>query len=210
MGLLSAIDRAWGWVLWALMGLAGIYIGLMMVAVVYITVFRYFEWDYSPFTRAFIIYGFIYVLFLGSPWMIRHRGHVYIELLTAAVPNRVRDSLSRLIAFLSAVICLVWTWFTWGMFMEHWGDEMAFDELRGDLDLHRWITTIAFPIGFGLMAIEFMRYVVVREPMHVGEAGVASDRSELEEQQRMIDADRVKAEARARSGGPADPETEQG
>ena len=40
------------------------------------------------------------------------------------------------------------------------------------------------------MAIEFGRFVVVREPMHVGEAGVASDRAELEETRRSLGEDR--------------------
>ena len=66
---------------------------------------------------------------------------------------------------------------------------MAYDELRAQ-EIRRWISTIAFPIGFLLMAIEFGRYVVVKEPMHVGEAGVASDRAELEETKRSLGGER--------------------
>jgi hypothetical protein len=67
---------------------------------------------------------------------------------------------------------------------------MAFDELRSDLPLRKWFTTIAFPLGFGLMAIEFLRFVFVAKTMHSGEAGVASERAELEEQKRTIEEGR--------------------
>ncbi len=189
MASLKALDRAWGGVLWVLMALTAVYIGLMMIGIVYITLFRTFGWSYFGGVHTFIEYGFIYCLFMGSPWLIRNRSHIYIELLTAAVSDRIRDGLSRLIALICCVFCLAWTWYTWGLFAEHWGDVMAFDELR-DQEIRRWITTIAFPIGFLLMAIEFGRFVVVAEPMHIGEAGVASDRAELEETKRALGEDR--------------------
>jgi C4-dicarboxylate transporter DctQ subunit len=36
----------------------------------------------------------------------------------------------------------------------------------------RWLLTITFPVAFGLMAIEFARFVFGRELMHSGEAGI--------------------------------------
>ncbi len=54
-------------------------------------------------------------------------------------------------------------------------DDYLFDEadgVRQDLEINRWIVTMFFPIGFGLMAIEFLRFVFARVPMHSGEAGV--------------------------------------
>ena len=72
------------------------------------------------------------------------------------------------------------------MFTDRLGDEMAFDELRAQLEIKSWVAMISFPLGFLFMGIEFARFVVLREPMHVGEAGVASDRTELEETKRSL------------------------
>jgi hypothetical protein len=36
----------------------------------------------------------------------------------------------------------------------------------------RWILTASFPLSFGMMAIEFTRFVVGRELMHSGHAGI--------------------------------------
>ena len=190
MQILKTIDRLWGGLLWALMAAAAIYIGLMMVGTVYYSVFRYVGWSYNVYVFPFIEYGFLYCLFLGSPWLIRNRGHVYIELLTAAVGDRVRDSLSRMIALICCAFCMAWAWYTWALFMETWEDVMAYDELRAQLEIKKWISRLAFPIGFLLMGIEFARFTVLSEPMHVGEAGVASDHQELEETKRALSEDR--------------------
>lgn len=186
MGVLQAADRVWDGFLWLLMAAAALCIGLIMVAIVYVTIFRTMGWSYTPYANMAIEYGFVYILFLGSPWLIRQRGHIYIEMLTAALPERPRRALSRVIAVACAAICFVWAWYTWQLFVERWNDPMAFDELRAQFDLHLWISTIAFPFGFLLMGIEFLRFAFTREPMHTGQAGVASDRVELEEHQRSL------------------------
>jgi TRAP-type C4-dicarboxylate transport system permease small subunit len=71
---LKKIDRAWEGLLWLLMAIASVYVGLIMVAIIYITTFRFFGVSYNLYTTTFIEYGFVYVMFLGSPWMVRNRG----------------------------------------------------------------------------------------------------------------------------------------
>ena len=185
--MLGAIDRVWGALLWLLMAVAAVYIGLMMVSIVYITTFRSLGWSYTPHAFTFIEYGFVYTLFLGSPWLIRHRGHVYIELLTAAVSDRWRDILSRGIAVACAVVCLIWAWYSGRLAIEDYVD-LKYDELRAQFDYQRWMITISFPIGFFMMGVEFLRFVFAREAMHAGKAGIASERAELEEQMAAAEA----------------------
>jgi C4-dicarboxylate transporter, DctQ subunit len=186
---LGKIDRLWGRVLWLLMAIAAIYVGLIMVAIIYITSFRYFGFSYAALTTTFIEYGFIYILFLGSPWMVRNRGHVFIEMLTAAVSPGVRDVLSRFIALAATIVCLIWAWYTWRLFLERIDDVMAFDELRAQQDIRLWVSTVAFPIGFFLMGVEFTRFIFAKDTMHTGLAGVANDRIELEETKRSLTGD---------------------
>ncbi len=180
MKLLSLLDRAYGRLLWALMAVSAVYIGFIMLAIVYLTVWRSFGWEYSRYTHTVIELGFIYILFLGSPYLIRHKGHVYIELLTAAVRPRVRAVLSRFIVLLCAIVCFIWVYYSYQLFEQHVEFD-TFDELRSDLAIKRWYTTIAIPIGFLMMGVEFVRFLFTAEPMHAGLAGVASDRAELEE-----------------------------
>ena len=144
MYALRLIDRAWGGLLWALMACAALYVGLIMVAIIYQTVFRTLGWDYSPMAFVFIEYGFVYALFLGSPWLVRQRGHIYIEILTAALGPRARTILSRFLMVLCAGICFVWAWYGAGLLVETDAFSSA-AELMGQV----WISPPNVPVPSG-------------------------------------------------------------
>lgn len=114
-------------------------------------------------------YALLYMTMLGAPWLVRRRGHVHIELLTAALPEGLRRIVSRTVAAACVVVCA---------YLAFKGAQLVqTNVLRNDFDVRayffpRWLLTIAFPIGFGLMAIEFLRFVFGRELMHTGEAGI--------------------------------------
>jgi C4-dicarboxylate transporter DctQ subunit len=157
-----------------MMAAAALYLGLMMVAIIYFSSFRVLGWSYTPFAFTFVEFGFIYVLMLGTPWMVRTRGHVYIELLTAAVPDGARKILSRVVASLCVLVCLLLAYYTGKL---AWSDFIfnEYDQLRADLDIPRWVVSGAMPLGFGLMSVEFFIFVVSREPLHSGQAGVVGE-----------------------------------
>lgn len=168
--MLRAIDRAYSAFLRGMLGLAAIYLGMMMVIIVYYTLFRAFGIDYWTYSEISIEFGFIYCLMLGAPWLVRERGHVYIEIVTAAVPDGVRHILSRLVCVFCFLICLALAWYGGAL---AWAD-YSFNEIdvRGSHDIPRWIVTVSLPVGFGLMSLEFLRYVFSKETFHTGEAGV--------------------------------------
>jgi C4-dicarboxylate transporter DctQ subunit len=114
-------------------------------------------------------YALLYMTMLGAPWLVRRKGHVHIELVTAALPPPLRRALSRLVALACVVVCAILTWK--GI------DLVQLNLARNDFDVRayfypRWLLTIAFPISFGLMAVEFARFAFGRELLHSGEAGI--------------------------------------
>ena len=114
-------------------------------------------------------YALLYMTMLGAPWLVREKGHVHIELITAALPPTLRRGLSRLVAGACVVVCIILAW--------KGVDLVATNLERNDFDVRayfypRWLLTITFPVSFGLMAIEFARFTVGREILHAGEAGI--------------------------------------
>jgi C4-dicarboxylate transporter DctQ subunit len=77
--------------------------------------------------------------------------------------------MSRTVAAACVIVCMILAWK---------GVELVLKNIeRGDFDTRayyypRWLLTIAFPISFGMMAIEFSRFVFGAELMHSGEAGI--------------------------------------
>ena len=114
-------------------------------------------------------YALLCMTMLGAPWLVREKGHVYIELVTAALPADLRAFLSRGIALLCVLVSLVLAWE---------GAELFHTNIRYyDYDVRayyfpKWILTITFPISFFFMAMEFSRFAFGRELMHTGQAGI--------------------------------------
>jgi C4-dicarboxylate transporter, DctQ subunit len=114
-------------------------------------------------------YALLYMTMLGAPWLVRRKGHVHIELVTAALPPRWRRMLSRAVALACVAVCGMLAWK---------GIELVqLNIARADFDVRayyfpRWLLTIAFPVSFGLMAVEFARFTFGRDLLHSGEAGI--------------------------------------
>ena len=114
-------------------------------------------------------YGLLYMTMLGAPWLVREKGHVHIELVTAALPPNTRRMVSRTVAAGCVAVSLILAWYGLQLFLTNIE--------RNDYDVRayfypRWLLTITFPIAFSFMAVEFTRFVFGEELMHSGEAGI--------------------------------------
>lgn len=149
--------------------LAGIYLVVIMFGIVFQATARSLGYSGSSHVFTFTEFGLLYIAMAASPWLVRTRGHVYIELLTAAVPNAVRPWLSRLVTLLCVIVCLFMVWY--GIQSTLLAFERGDADMRS-IDMPRWLLLISIPICFGLMAIQFARFTFGAEVMHRGEAGV--------------------------------------
>ncbi len=149
--------------------LAGVYLVWIFLAIVFQVVARSVFLYGSSHIFTFIEYGLLYIPMAGAPGLVREKGHVYIEILTAAVSEQVRPILSRAVVGLVILICVIITYYgievTIRAFVR---DEM---DMRS-LDMPRWMLMISMPICFGLMSLQFLRFVIGPETLHSGEAGM--------------------------------------
>lgn len=166
---MTALGRTYTAFLYAMAFIAGATLVWLMVSTITSVMMR--NLGLQPFAWLFTSaeYGILYMTMLGAPWLVREKGHVHIELVTAALPETLRRGLSRLVALGCVAVCLILFWK---------GVELVQTNLeRGDYDTRayyfpRWLLTISFPVSFGLMAVEFSRFVFGSELMHSGEAGI--------------------------------------
>ncbi|WP_299402481.1 TRAP transporter small permease [uncultured Roseobacter sp.] len=163
------ISKAYSALVYSLAVIAGVTLVWLMISVIASVLMR--NAGLQPFAWLFTSaeYGLLYMTMLGAPWLVREKGHVHIELVTAALPDGLRRIVSRTVAVACVVVCLILAWK---------GAELFLTNIeRGDFDTRayyvpRWMLTIAFPISFGLMAVEFARFVFGTDLMHTGEAGI--------------------------------------
>ena len=153
----------------ALTIVAGATLVWLMISVIVSVLMR--NLGMQPFAWLFTSaeYGLLYMTMLGAPWLVREKGHVHIELVTSALPAGKRRLLSRCVAMACVLVCAILAWKGLDLFLTNIE--------RADYDVRayyfpRWILTISFPLSFGLMAIEFSRFVFGPEVIHTGEAGI--------------------------------------
>ncbi|ETX28783.1 TRAP transporter small permease [Roseivivax isoporae] len=161
--------RAYEAVLTSMAVVAGSMLVWLMVSIVWSVTMRNFGMQPPAWLFTSSEYALLYMTMLGAPWLVREKGHVHIELVTAALPEPAQRVVSRTVAALCVAVSLVLAWK---------GAELFLTNVeRSDYDVRayytpKWILTIAFPVSFSLMAVEFARFVIGPELLHSGEAGV--------------------------------------
>jgi len=166
---MRTLTRVYDALLFTMAFLAAATLVWLMISVVVSVVMRNF--GMQPFAWLFTSaeYGLLYMTMLGAPWLVREKGHVHIELVTAALPPGLRRIVSRTVALACVVVSLILAWY---------GLQLVLTNIeRNNYDVRayyypRWLLTITFPVAFSFMAIEFARFVFGRDLMHSGEAGI--------------------------------------
>jgi len=166
---MPVLSRAYRFLVDAMAVIAGAALIWLMVSVVVSVAMR--NAGLQPFAWLFTSaeYGLLYMTMLGAPWLVRERGHVHIELLTSALPAGPQRVVSRTVAALCVVVCVILAWKGTDLFLTNIE--------RNDFDVRayfypRWLLTVTLPVSFGLMAIEFGRFVFGSELLHTGQAGI--------------------------------------
>ncbi len=144
-------------------------LGLITVLILYDVVARNIGFSSFAHTLPLTEYGLYYTTLLGAPWLVRKKHHIYMQLLTAAVPENLRGLVANLCYLLCIITCAVMTWYSGQVTLETF--------LRGDhevrsFDMPRWLIFAIMPVSFGLMSIEFIRYLLGKDRMYDGEVGI--------------------------------------
>ena len=166
MAKVSALYRR---LLEALAVVAGVMLAATAVAIVLDVLMRNLGLQPPAHTLTLTEYGLLYLTMLAAPWLVREKGHVYVELVTAALRPRARFWLTRVVYALCVLTCAVIFWFGLDVALTHYQREVI--DVRS-FDMPRWLLTVSIPLSFGLMTIEFARFLPNLDSMHTGQAGI--------------------------------------
>jgi TRAP-type C4-dicarboxylate transport system permease small subunit len=139
---------------------AGILMVAMMGMIVADVALRNLGYQSSAHFFTFTEYFLLLIPLLGAPWLVREKGHIYIELLIGALPPSRRQALMRIIVVLSLAVCAVLAWYGGAITLQNFAQNEK--DVRS-FDMPRWILMLSMPLGFGTMALEFFRLLVRRE-----------------------------------------------
>jgi C4-dicarboxylate transporter DctQ subunit len=144
-------------VLYGMAWLAGLLIAAMMVVITIDVVVRNFGYQSSAHVFTFTEYALLIVPCLGARWLVREKGHIYVEIVLMALKPRLRRVLTWVIGALCIAVCAVLAWYGYSVaindFLQHEKDVRS-------LDMPRWMVVGFIPLSFSMMALEFLRFLV--------------------------------------------------
>jgi TRAP-type C4-dicarboxylate transport system permease small subunit len=154
---LTPISKAYDALLYGMAWLAAFLIAAMMVIITLDVVLRNLGFQSSSHFFTFTEYALLMVPCMGAPWLVREKGHIYVEILFMHLSPRARKWLLRFIGLACIAVCLVIAWYGFGITIADFrGNEK---DVRS-FDMPRWMIVGWIPLGFLMMAIEFARYLV--------------------------------------------------
>jgi len=142
--LLRGLHRAEDLLLAALLG------ALLLLSVLQIALRVFFdtglEWA-EPVSRM----GVLWLALFGALGAARSHRHIAIDALPRMLPPVARRGAWALTQLATAIVCALLAWYGWGMFeMER---EAPSQFVQG---VASWWPMLAFPAGFGLLAVRFV------------------------------------------------------
>ena len=143
-------------ILYGMAYLAGFLMAAMMVVIFLDVVLRNLGYQSSAHFFTFTEYALLAVPCLGAPWLVREKGHIYVEILLMYLKPAWRRFLTNAIGVVCIVVCAVLAWYG--------GDVTIRDFLQSEkdvrsLDMPRWIVVGFIPLSFAMMAVEFLRFL---------------------------------------------------
>jgi C4-dicarboxylate transporter DctQ subunit len=160
---LSRFIRAYDLLIVAAAVVAAAMLAGVFVAIVYDVTLRTAGFEPPQWVSALSEYAMFYVTMLAAPWLVRRRGHVYVQIGVDRLAAPMRWWLERLICLFCIGASLVVAWFAF---------DVAWDTyVREELDIRaivfpRWVLFAPMPLGFVLVATEFLRILILGEALH--------------------------------------------
>ncbi len=150
------VARAYDAVLYGMAILAGVLMAAMMTAITVDVLLRNLGFQSSAHLFTFTEYALLIVPCLGAPWLVREKGHVYVEILLMSFGRVARRRMSFLIGLTCVAVCAVLAWYGLAVALRNYN--LRDIDVRS-LDMPRWMIVQFIPLAFGMMAIEFARFL---------------------------------------------------
>lgn len=132
--------------------LAVVFVGIILDVTIRSIGFNSLQW-YSAVAE----YSLFFCTMFAAPYLVRHKGHVVVESLRMAMPPVIRVVLGKVVYAVCIFLSLLFVYY--GLLEVIDAVETGEEDLRS-IDMPKWLLMVPFPIGFSLVAIEFLRYLL--------------------------------------------------
>lgn len=138
--------------------ISGIMIGFMMLSVSFLVIMRYFFNSPNAWVMEVTTYLLLYIAFLGAPWLLRHGGHVNIDLLLNKLSPGKQAVLNIITLSIGFVISILLFKYGFEVTLDHYQRKV---EIMSILATPKYLLLASIPIGSLFLVFEFARQTVL-------------------------------------------------
>lgn len=170
------LNSAYTTLVTGLFGFAGIYVTAICGAIIWEVSARNLGFYAPIWLGLFSEYGLLIIVMSAAPFLVRHRGHVAMDLLVEIVPKSWDARWLRATDLACGLICGVFACYT---------ILAGYDSFqRGEIDIEainipRWLPYAVMAAGFILCCIEFARHFIFFNGANAAEAHAADMQDSL-------------------------------
>jgi TRAP-type C4-dicarboxylate transport system permease small subunit len=143
--------------------LAGILIFISFLMIVVDVTMRIIGMKPPLFTIAVVEYILLWFAMLAAPWLVRIKGHVFIDAVTQFLPGLIKTVIAKIVYSICIVSSSIYCVHAAGLLHQAWVKEMV--DVRS-VDMPQWLLFGPMPICFLFVALEFGRFLVGVDDMY--------------------------------------------
>ncbi|MEE2654599.1 MAG: TRAP transporter small permease subunit [Pseudomonadota bacterium] len=160
---MGAISKIYDQLLFGMAGLSGVLIFFAFVSIVVDVLMRITGLEPFIFIMTMFEYILLWFTMLAAPYLLRIKGHVFIDAVTQFLPPAVKTFVAKLVYLLCITGCCIYGYNLMGLLLEA--------VQSGELDMRTyevpiWLLFVPMPLCFFMCVIEFLRYLFGVDDMY--------------------------------------------
>ena len=143
--------------LYGLASLSGTILFCLMLLIIYEVVMRYVFRNPPGWAIEVSEYTMLWIVFLGTGWLLKERGHVQVDMLYLRLNSRKQVLLDIIVSLLGSILFLIVFWATTTSLVD-FAQRNLIDV--GTLKIPKAITFAVIPLGCLALAVEFIKQAI--------------------------------------------------
>lgn len=169
---MQGVIKAYNGLFTVLAACAGVIVAAIFLSIVVDVLMRIGGLQPPAWTITYVEYALLYFTMCCAPYLVRNKGHVLIESLVSVLPAGLRRVMEKITYFLCIVGALLFTHQSIVLLTDAWASNRL--DVRG-VDIPMWILFVPMPVCFGIIAIEFARYLFTSDTIYTYDLTDAKD-----------------------------------
>ena len=165
---MTLISKAYYKLILSLAVIGGVLLAVVFVGIILDVTIRSIGFNSLQWYSAVAEYSLFFCTMFAAPYLGRHKGHGGGESLRLAMPGVGRAVVAKVVYAVCIILSLLFVYY--GLLEVIDAIETGEEDLRS-IDMPKWLLMIPFPIGFSLIAIEFLRYLLGFDTYYTDKVG---------------------------------------